>query len=244
MPPLITSHPDAFPSAPPPDLDDPRVVAAHDWRAFDSLTEMQDHWQRPGWTSKTRAFYWLLTIPDESDFAAQARQCQEAVRHFQAFDLIDSDSFHLTLGRIADVDTVNERLLFSLAETVQASAPAAFTLSALPLTGSRGALRYSVAPWTPVIRLHELLVAASASCGLPPMKSSSRLRPHIGIGYCDRTLPTGPVHDVLRILRALSPTALEIDHVDLVEMRREGASYRWRVVQTVHLSHEGRKATV
>lgn len=115
MPPLITSHPDAFPSAPPPDLDDARAITAHDWRAFDSLTEMQDHWQRPGWTSKTRAFYWLLTIADEPAFAAQARQCQEAVRHFQAFDLIDSGSFHLTLGRIADVDAVNESLLFRLA---------------------------------------------------------------------------------------------------------------------------------
>ncbi|MEU3936625.1 2'-5' RNA ligase family protein [Streptomyces sp. NPDC029044] len=147
------------------------------------------------------------------------------------------------LGRISDVDTVNDSLLFRLAEAVQASAPAAFTLSALPLTGSRGALRYSVAPWTPVIGLPQLLVAASASCGLPPMKSSSRLRPHIGIGYCGRPLPVGPVHDAVRSLRSLPPTAVLIDHVDLVEMRRESASYRWRVVQSVYLPHDGRNAT-
>lgn len=244
MPPLITSHPDAFPIAPPPDLDDPGSITAHDWRAFDTLTEMQDHWQRPGWTSSTRAYYWLLTISDEPAFVAQARQCQEAVRHFQAFDLIDSESFHLTLGRVSDADTVKEPVLSRLVETVQTSAPAAFTLSALPLTGSRGALRYSVAPWTPVIGLHQLLVAASASCGLPPMKSSSRLRPHIGIGYCGRTLPVGPVHDAVRPLRSLPPTALLIDRVDLVEMRREGASYRWRVVQTVNLPRAGRSGTI
>ncbi|MEU6229873.1 2'-5' RNA ligase family protein [Streptomyces sp. NPDC047042] len=235
MPPLITSHPDAFPVAPPPDLDDPGSITAHDWRAFDTLTEMQNHWQRPGWTSSTRAYYWLLTISDEPAFVAQARRCQDAVRHLQAFDLIDSESFHLTLGRIADANTVDEALLFRLAENVQAIAPAAFTLSALPLTGSRGALRYSVAPWSPIVGLLQLLVAASASCGLPHMKSSSRLRPHIGIGYCGRKLPAEPVHEAVRPLRSLPPTELLIDHVDLVEMRREGASYRWRVVHTVDL---------
>jgi hypothetical protein len=55
------------------------------------------------------------------------------VRHPQAFDLIDSDGFHLTRGRIADA-----------VAAVQAVEPTAFTFSALPLTGLRGALRSTI----------------------------------------------------------------------------------------------------
>ncbi|MEU0722820.1 2'-5' RNA ligase family protein [Streptomyces sp. NPDC006140] len=134
---------------------------------------------------------------------------------------------------------VDERQLHDLVEAVQAEAPPAFELSALPLTGSRGALRYSVAPWTPIISLHQRLVAASFACGLPPMKSSSRLRPHIGIGYCRTRIPARPVQAVVKPLRSLPPVPLLIDRLDLVEMRREAAAYTWKMVRTVHLSLEG-----
>ncbi|MFD9038757.1 2'-5' RNA ligase family protein [Streptomyces bottropensis] len=233
MAPLIT-HPEAFPASPPYDLDDPGVIAAHDWAAFECISEMRDHWQRAGWSPGTRAYYWLLSITDPA-FTDQAAHCQEVVRGLGAFDLISLGDFHATLGRVGLVDAVREDQLDRLARMVSADPPQAFPLTAIPLTGSRGALRYSVAPWTPLVDLHRRLVAASAAVGLPAMKPSSRLRPHIGIGYCNQLLPAGPVRDAVGPLRALPAIPLLVDRVDLVELRREPAAYKWRVIHTIQL---------
>lgn len=234
MAPPLTTHPDAFPASPPSDLDDPDVIAAHDWSAFEGVSEMRDHWQRAGWSPGTRAYYWLLSITDRA-FTDQAAHCQDAVRGLGALDLISPSDFHATLGRIGLVDAVREDQLDRLVQVVRADPPQAFPLTAMPLTGSRGALRYSVAPWTPVVDLHGRLVAASDAVGLPTMKPSSRLRPHIGIGYVNRLLPAGPVRDAVEPLRALPAVHLLIDRIDLVELRREPAAYKWRVIHTIQL---------
>ncbi|MFD4480412.1 2'-5' RNA ligase family protein [Streptomyces sp. NPDC058471] len=234
----LTTHPDAFPPNLPPDLDDHAAITHCDWAAFDELTEMSDHWQRPGWSADTRAFYWLLPVTDPL-FLGQARHCQETIGRqdgLDAFDFIRPDGFHLTLGRIARRGEVTDQQLDQLAATTQLGVPDAFALDALPLTGSRGALRYSVAPWTPVIALHRHLADAPLHCGLPSIKGASRFRPHIGIGYCHRTLPARSVRPAIQSLRELPPVRLLVDHVELVEMRREGAAYCWEVIHRIRLS--------
>ncbi|MFC8147968.1 2'-5' RNA ligase family protein, partial [Streptomyces paradoxus] len=60
----LSADPAAFPAHPPADLSDPAVIAAHDQAAFDAVETMVDHWDRPGWTAQTRAYYWMLTFPD------------------------------------------------------------------------------------------------------------------------------------------------------------------------------------
>ncbi|MEE4495096.1 MULTISPECIES: 2'-5' RNA ligase family protein [unclassified Streptomyces] len=234
-----TTYPDTFPPDPPRDLDEQAAITDADWTAFDSLTEITNHWKRPGWSPTTRAYYWLLSITDPC-FVEQAVRCQAAVLDhvgISAFDFVAPDAFHLTLGRVGLVDACSDQDLERLTATVQASAPSAFELTALPLAGSRGALRYSVAPWAPVIALHQVLAASSAACGLAPMKSSSGLRPHIGIGYCHQTLPMERVQPVVHSLRALPPVPTVCDRVDLVAMRREGQSYRWDSTHSVRLRH-------
>ncbi|MFJ2774714.1 hypothetical protein [Streptomyces sp. NPDC087300] len=152
--PLLKSHSDTFPPAPPYDLDDPVAITSCDWGAFDELTEMGNHWSRPGWSAQTRAYYWLLAITDPL-FVAQALYCQEALSHRDGFDCIAPDGYHLTLGRIGLTEEVTSHDLERLIGTVEKGAPSSFDLTALPLTGSRGALRYSVAPWTPIVALHQ-----------------------------------------------------------------------------------------
>ncbi|MET8768475.1 2'-5' RNA ligase family protein [Streptomyces sp. NPDC004658] len=231
---LSAPHPDAFPSVPPIDIDNPATVAAHDWAAFNAVSAMKNHWHRPGWSETTRAVYWLLTISD-SAFIAHARRCQSFVRHLQ-FDEIAPDGFHLTLGRVGVVDMLNdEGQMEGLVATVQAKAPPAFVLTAVPLTGSRGALRYSVAPWTPILELHQVLVTASEACGLPSMAPTARLRPHIGIGYANRPLPAAVARNAVLPLRSLPPATLTIDRADLVEMWREPGAYKWRIIHSVQL---------
>jgi 2'-5' RNA ligase len=216
------------------DLDDPDVIAAHDWAAFRDVAEVHDHWQRPGWSPDMRAYYWLLEITDPA-FTEQAAHCQDVIGRLRAFDLISPDGYHSTLGRIAPVGAVDGHHLDHLVRLVHADTPRAFPLTAIPLTGSRGALRYSVAPWTPIIDLHRRLVAASEAAGLPRMTPSSRLRPHISIGYCNQLLPAEPVRAAVEPLRTLTPVQVLVDRVDLVELRREPAAYKWQVIHTVRL---------
>ncbi|MEU4347113.1 2'-5' RNA ligase family protein [Streptomyces sp. NPDC023838] len=196
---------------------------------------MANHWDRPGWNEDTRAYYWMLTFPGNSPLIKHMQQCQRALAHLD-FDNIDADGLHLTLGRIGLVDDVTDDQLDQLTRDAQRKISGSFTLQAIPLTASRGAIRYSVAPWTPIVELHQTLNAIGAANGLPPHKPTTVLRPHIGLAYANRTLPADRVRTALRPLRELKPVDIPVHQVDLVELRREGRAYRWTNARCVHLA--------
>ncbi|MFC5253442.1 2'-5' RNA ligase family protein [Streptomyces nigrescens] len=227
----------SFPPAPPPSLADPSVIAGHDWAAFGDVSEMVNHWDRPGWTASTRAYYWMITFPGASALIQRARQCQQALRSL-AFDDIADDSLHLTLGRIGPSTEISLDQLDLLIASVQA-ASSSMSLQAVPMTASRGAIRFSVAPWTPLINLRIMLAEAGDSVGLPLRKPTSGFRPHIGISYCNRTIPAATVRDMVRPLRGLDAVEAEVQQVHIVELRREPSAYRWDVVRTLDLLREG-----
>lgn len=97
--PLLSADPAAFPTEPPADTHDPAVTAAHDWAAFSALDEMTDHWARPGWSDGSRAYYWMLTFPDDQRLAALAGQCQEELAPL-GLDPVPTDGLHITLARV------------------------------------------------------------------------------------------------------------------------------------------------
>ncbi|WP_336113060.1 2'-5' RNA ligase family protein [Streptomyces sp. PTD9-10] len=230
----LTTDPGAFPPTPPRSTTDARLIAEHDWAAFDAVEEMKDHWDRPGWTSSTRAYYWMLTFPDAAPLIEHARRCQKELRHL-AFDDIDADGLHLTLGRIGRIDEIDPAHVDRLVAKAHERTPESFTLGAVPLTASRGAIRYSVAPWTPVIQMHEALSAAGTESGIPPRKPTSLLRPHLGIAYCNRPISADIVRDAIRPLREFDAVDALVQKVRLVELRREGQAYRWQVIHSLEL---------
>ncbi|MEU0110614.1 2'-5' RNA ligase family protein [Streptomyces sp. NPDC006251] len=230
----LVPHPASFPVDPPPDLDSAWALAAHDWRAFDQVTTMVNHWDRPGWGPGIRAVYWLLTFSSPL-LVDHAQHCQAAVRHL-GFDEIDKEGLHLTLGRIGLADALSRAQLKNLASAAgRQRLPHGFALSAIPMTASRGAVRYSVAPWTPVLALHAELAQASRAVGLPPLSATAHLRPHLGIAYCNRTLPASEVRAAIEPLRMLPPVQLFVDRVQIVEMWRVEGAYRWQVVEEIPL---------
>ncbi|MFD8261326.1 2'-5' RNA ligase family protein [Streptomyces griseoluteus] len=231
--PLLEPHPAAFPVNPPTDPDDPEMVAAHDWAAFEGITEVSDHWQRPGWGPDTRAYYWLVTVSERA-FAGQIAQLQSAIQHLP-YDPIPAGGLHLTLGRIGTVGDTDPAALQGLLSATRTGLPPAFNLTAGPITASKGAVRYSVAPWTPLLKLHEHLARQTAARQLGPMKPSSRLRPHIGIAYSSRRWPAVDVRAALAPMRALPTATVRVKAVDLVAMRRERRAYRWDIVGTLRL---------
>jgi 2'-5' RNA ligase len=232
--PLLSADPAAFPAEPPADTHDPAVTAAHDWAAFSALDEMTDHWARPGWSDGSRAYYWMLTFPDDQPLAALARHCQEELAPL-GLDPVPTDGLHITLARIGTPDVVTPGQLDSLARDAEALLPPAFSVRAMPLAGSRGAVRLSLGPWEPLLRLHQALAKAGSSVGLAPKSPTSAFRPHLSLAYNNRRRPAAPVVQAVSSLRALPAVGLTVLAAQLVELRREGRTYRWDARRNVTL---------
>ncbi|MFG2963060.1 2'-5' RNA ligase family protein [Streptomyces sp. NPDC048288] len=232
--PLLSADPAAFPAEPPADTHDPAVTAAHDWAAFSALDEMIDHWARPGWSDGSRAYYWMLAFPDDRRLATLAGHCQEELAPL-GLDPVPTDGLHITLARVGRSDAVAPGQLDSLARDVEALLPPAFSIRAMPLAGSRGAVRLSLGPWEPLLRLHHALAEAGSSAGLAPKKPTSAFRPHLSLAYNNRRRPATPVVEAVSALRALPAVELSVSTVQLVELRREGRTYRWDLRKSVPL---------
>lgn len=186
--PLLSADPAAFPAEPPADLENPAVIAAHDWAAFSALEEMTDHWSRPGWPDGARAYYWMLTYPDSPALADLALRCQKELAPL-GLDPVPDRGLHITLARVGARDTVTPRQLDALARTAARRLLAPFTLQAMPLAGSRGAVRFSVGPWGPLVNLYAALAGAGRSEGIAPEKPIALFRPHLSIAYNTGDVP-------------------------------------------------------
>ncbi|MFE2583909.1 2'-5' RNA ligase family protein [Streptomyces sp. NPDC059378] len=232
--PLLSAEPAAFPAEPPADTHDPAVTAAHDWAAFSALDEMTDHWARPGWADGSRAYYWMLTFPDDQRLATLVRHCQQDLEPL-GLDPVPTDGLHITLARVGKPDTVTSDQLNSLARDAEALLTSAFSVRAMPLAGSRGAVRLSLGPWEPLLRLHHALAEAGAGVGLAPKKPTSAFRPHLSLAYNNRRRPAGPVVEAVSGLRTLPAVELAVSSAQLVELRREGRTYCWDVRKNVPL---------
>jgi len=233
--PLLAADPAAFPAEPPGDLSDPVAIAAHDWAAFRALDEMTDHWSRPGWSDGSRAYYWMLTFPDAAALTALALRCQEALAPL-GLDPVPADGLHITLARVGAPDSIDSGQLSGLVQAAEATLPEAFSLQAMPLAGSRGAVRLSVSPWEPLVRLHAALAQAAKNAGIIVKKPTAVFRPHLSIAYNNQRRSAAPVIDTVASLHCLSPVGLAIADVQLVELRRCGTEYRWDVLKDVPLT--------
>ncbi|MDQ1031495.1 2'-5' RNA ligase [Streptomyces umbrinus] len=230
----------AFPAAPPDDLDDPHVIVEHDWSSFADLERLSNHWDRPGWSNGQRAFYWMV-VPRSNQLISQARHCQQHLDRL-GMDSVPDDGLHITLVRIGSLDQVSTAAIDRLAGYVEQLPLQAFRLTAHPLAGSRSALRFSVTPWTPLVELHAALSEAGRNANVPGGKPTTRLRPHLGVAYNNHARSTQPVIDAVAELRGLAPVSFDVTRVELVELRRETAAYRWAVLRSVPLQNADRLA--
>jgi len=209
----------------------------HDWSSFSSIVRMKNHWDRPGWTNARRVYYWMLRFPDARQLIRRAESCQEQLVAL-GMDPVPADGLHITMARIGETHEVTAVQLHGLVRRVEDSSPMRFRLLAHPLAGSRGALRFTLSPWAPLVELHDLLSTAGERSGLPGGKPTSVFRPHLGILYNNRDRPARPVIESVEPLRSLSAVALEVTSVELVELRRTTvpvAAYRWKVVGCIRL---------
>lgn len=224
----------AFPATAPLDLDDPQKITLNDWDAFRSVKRMTNHWDRPGWAPGHRAYYWMLAFPEERDLVAQARSCQHALAGL-GMDEVPDDGLHITMNKIGDCADVAPGTVDSLAELAHGTLGNSFEIRAEPMAGSTGAIRFSITPWTPLVKLHAALHRAGQRTGVPGGKPSSLFRPHLGILYNNRDRHAAPVIDAVAPLRNRPAVTLPVREVDLVELRRDGRTYRWHVLHNLPL---------
>jgi len=235
--PELANDPSAFPYEPPADLDDPDVIVGHDWRAFQAVERMGDHWDRPGWSDQHRSYYWMLTFSGATELLDLAEHCQKALRHL-GMDPVPSDGLHVTMLRVGPTDQVSEAQVEQLIGLTQNLPVRAFRLLAHPLAGSRGAVRFSLTPWRPLIHLHAALSTVGDQARIPGGSPTSAFRPHLGIAYNNQARQAAPVADAAEPLRSLPPAVLDVTSVELVELRRQDRAYRWRTVHSAPLCLE------
>jgi hypothetical protein len=109
-----------------------------------------------------------------------------------------------------------------------------FRLEIGPLAGSRGALRFSVSPWSSLLAMHQELGEATAQAlGSQPVMDTSRFRPHLSIAYANTRVPLAFLRTSVRELRKLAPITVSVSDVSLVELWRDGRTYRFSEVARV-----------
>ncbi|MFD4241853.1 2'-5' RNA ligase family protein [Streptomyces sp. NPDC058525] len=237
MTPELETDPSAFPCEPPADLDDPDAIVGHDWHAFQDVERMGDHWDRPGWSDQQRSYYWMLTFTGATELLGLAEHCQKALLHL-GMDPVPQDGLHVTMLRVGRTDQISADQVARLLDLTQNLPVGAFRLQAHPLAGSRGAVRFSLTPWRPLVHLHAVLTAVGERIGIPGGGPTHAFRPHLGIAYNNQARPAAPVVEAVAQLRSMPPVTLDVTSVELVELRRQDRTYRWRTVRSVPLHPE------
>ncbi|WP_322769232.1 2'-5' RNA ligase family protein [Frankia sp. Cr1] len=212
---------------------------AEDWHRFAALDTLTNHWDRPGWTPGRRSYHWMLTFEDADELCDLAARCQARL-HLPVLDPVPADGLHLTLQRLAFADeTTTIEVEKAVNETrQQLSDVQTFALTVGPLAGSSGAVRFSVVPWEPVIDLRNRIINATAAT-LGPAAAIAKphgFRPHVGIAYCNSPTDARPIIQAVEALRELPRAGVLIKAVALVELRREGRTYRWETVTRLPLA--------
>ncbi len=206
-----------------------------DWERFRVLPLMTDHWDRPGWTPGRRSVHWLLTF-DSTPLRDLAATCQQQLHDLDCLDPVAADGLHLTVRRLAFTDEIDPATLTTVTRQVAERCRnlPAFRLRVGPLAGSSGAVRFTVAPWEPLVRLRDAVDDVSSACGLPTV--TRRFRPHVGIAYCNRDTPAEPIIHRVAGLRDLPPAEVSVVDLRRVRLYRDGRTYQWDTVTVVPLS--------
>lgn len=229
-----------FPLTPPDSLTDVEVIRAHDWAAFQAVDTLVEHWDRPGWRSGRASYHWMALTSVGQPVLDLLRHTQVGLADQQGLDLIALDAIHLTVSRIggeSDVPT-EQRPRIAAAGRARCADLRPFEVEVGPLAGSRGAVRFSIAPWDGLLRLHDRLRAATIDVlgeSATPAPSSA-FRPHLGIAYSGRPQPARPVVQAVQALRRLPCAREVVSAAELVRLERADRAYRVQSLHTVRLA--------
>jgi 2'-5' RNA ligase len=222
-----------FPADAPASLVDAAEIVRNDWAAFRRLETLADHWQRPAWPDGAQAFYWIIPLGMHADLRELASACQNALASAPALDLVPRELLHMTVQRIGAVGEISEQDLadISLAAERRMKNVEAINISVGPLAGSKGAVRFTVTPWTNIVNLRQKLIEATRDV-LHNLVDRG-WRPHVSIAYNGMSRPAAPLIDLISDLRSTPPARVSINEVQLVQLMRSGRVYRWNEISRI-----------
>jgi 2'-5' RNA ligase len=178
----------------------------------------------------------MLPMGHNPQVAALAAECQGWLPS-DGLDRIPAEWLHLTIRRLGYCDEVTDD---QLSDAVGAAGRLLrdlepFDLSILPLAGSPGAVRFSVAPWQPLLDLYTAVAPGSSTS----TNALEVYRPHVGIAYSSVQQPSTHIAAAVRAATgAANPIKVRIDEAALVRMWRAEAWYEWELVTSVLLGPE------
>lgn len=221
------------------------ACADEEWLSYARVESLVDHWDRPGWTPSRHSYHWLISMDDPA-LHSLAERCQAALEDLPSFDAIPLSSLHITLARAGFVDELTEVEALATADMAQELLHGIepFEIRIGPLTGSTGAVRFSARPHESVTQLRTAARTAVARVREPERysyESPERFIPHVSIAYCHQAGPAQPVIKRVAQLRSFRTVTVRVAAIQLVNMWREGRTYRWDVLRAADLGEAGKK---
>lgn len=230
------TKPQPFPVSAPTSFSSHESICQNDWDAFRGLDHMENHWTRSAWSAGQETYFWYLTFTDPK-LSDMAERCQHGLGR-SGLDWVPVDGLHTTLLKIGGSSHIGEDQIRTIAEVAKQglSQIEPFDLAVGPLAGSGGAIRFSMSPWTEILRVHQTARAATLK-ELPDLTiaDTEYLRPHLGIAYSNRRQPAEPLVSKVSQLRSIAPVAVRVESVQIVRLRRESNTYRWQDVELLRL---------
>lgn len=214
-----------------------------DWQVFRKLQRLADHWYwRPGWRPDRHYLTWYLLF-DPDDHADLGTFVAEQQQHLDLpyLDLVPPDGLHLTVQGVAFAEDISADQATQIGATARdlCADLGPFDLTIGPLAGYPGGVFLRAAPWDPVHQLRShLRHAIGQIIGENRVPDEPhRFKPHVSVGYCNDAAPAAELIDRVQGLRRRPPLRLTVDAAHLIELRREQHTYRWDVIESVHLRH-------
>jgi len=215
-------------------------VDAEDWEAFQRTERLADHWYwRPGHRPGRNYLTWYFVFDDQTlrDYVARY---QRALADLDYLDPVPADGIHMTIQGVGFPDEISPEAAARIGENAAAGLVdiAPFTLTVGPIASYPGGTFLRAAPWRPVAEVRERLrraVATELGADQVPAEPA-RFKPHISVTYCNATPPADELIGRLTELRQVPPIVVPVTSVSLLELRREGHTYRWTTRHSVTFS--------
>lgn len=209
-------------------------VIARDWRIFSSLTHFTNHWERPGWEAGRRAYFWYLTFAESATLRSLAAKCQSELS-MDTLDHVPLTDLHMTIDRIGPEEEFTVSQISAIGRAARRACQdfPKVELSIGPLSGSAGAIRFSVTPQQSIFELRELLRTAVVDCVPGRTFEAAEFRPHVGIAYSNSNMLAAPVIRRVESLREIPRVPLCVSEASLVLLERRNRAWTWTTAERI-----------
>ncbi len=213
-------------------------VDEEDWRRFQGIQRLGDHWVREDWPLSRHYVTWYVVFRDPA-VQAYAARFQRKLADLDHLDPIPDDGLHMTIQGVAYRDQLDDEQIAAIAQrgAERCADLEPFDLSLGPISGFRAGTFVRAEPWAPVHQLRERLRAAIADVlgadTLAP--DAAPFKPHMSITYCHADAPAASLIERLDRLRSAERVTTTIRSVELLDLYRHDLAYHWTTIASVPL---------